>query len=155
MEHFTPKYRRDPNAKVESLYYGVAPGGQRVTKMVKPGLDNNALEATRNYETGHPRGEGGHIGHLILGGMETTLDEMEYLMEAHKHREYDTQRRSKGEIVDMCYDLINYRNDRLKYFQKNPSEMPLPPKDTVRLHLPVGMHWAGTSEPGLQIAARI
>ena len=49
METFTPKYRRDPNAKVESIYYGVAPGGRTVTTVVKKSPTEDKLEATRTY----------------------------------------------------------------------------------------------------------
>jgi len=151
VEHFTPKYRRDPNALVESLYYGVSPGGQTVTKLVKPGL-NDSMEASRTYEPGLQRGEGGQIGILILGGMETTLDEVEYILEARKQKKF-VPRRNNKEIADMCHLLLERRNDTIRYYRKNPSEAPKP--KTVRLHLPVGCRWMPTSEPGLQLVARI
>lgn len=153
MDWFAPKFRRDPNAKIESLYYGVAPGGQVVTKLVKPGLGGNSMEATRTYEPGLPRGEGGQIAVLILGGMETTLDEMEYILEARRQKKF-VPRRNNKEIADMCHLLLERRNDTIRHYQKNPSEAPKP-RNTVRLHLPVGFHWADTPEPGLQITARI
>ena len=123
MEHFTPKYRRDPNAKIYSLYQGVAPGGRTVTKVVKPSLDGNHLEATRTYGPGLARGQGGLAAVIVLGGMETTLDEMEYLVEARRQKAF-VPKRSGGEIAEMCRMLMERRNDAIKYFRKNPSETP-------------------------------
>lgn len=152
MEHFTPKYRRDPNAKVQSLYSGVASGGRTVTKLVKVGRDGNHMEAVREYGPGLARGQGGMVAVLVIGGMETTLDEMEYLVEARKQKPF-VPRRSKGEIVQMCHLLQQRRNDLIQHYQKNPSEAPK--KKTVRLHLPVGMRYVGTSVPGLKVLARV
>ena len=153
MDFLVPKYRRDPNAKIESLYCGVANGGKTVTRLVKPALDCNHLEATCEYGPGLKRGEGGRIGILVLGGMETTLDEMEYLVEAKKQKPF-VPRRSGGEIAQMCHLLIERRNDMIRHLRKNPSEAPKK-KRTVRLHLPVGYRMMPTSEPGLKVLARI
>ena len=153
MEYFAPKYRRDPNAMVESLYYGVASNGQIVTSLVKKSVDGDRMETTQTYEPGLKRGEGGQIAVFIMGGMETTLDEMEYILEAKRQKKFVPQR-PNTEIADMCRVLMERRNDAIKYFKKNPSEAPKP-KKTVRLYLPVGCRWADTPVPGLQIAARI
>lgn len=152
MEFFVPKYRRDPNEKVESLYYGVGPCGTVVTNLVTKSRDADAMMSTKTYETGLARGEGGQAAVIILGGMETTLDEMEDILEA-KRQEKFVPRRSGKEIADMCRLLLEQRNDRIRYYQKNPSEAPK--RKTVRLHLPVGFRYVDTSEPGLKILARI
>lgn len=152
MEYFSPKYRRDPNEKVHSLYHGVGPGGTIVTKIVKKASDgSDRMETTRSYEPGLARGEGGHIGTLILGGMETTLDEIEYILAAKKEKKW-VPRKDNKEIADMCRVLMERRNDRIRYLQKNPSEKP---KRTVRLHLPVGYHMADTVIPGFKILAQV
>lgn len=154
MEHFTPKYRRNPNEKVHSLYYGVASGGVTMTSVVKPSLDRNRLEATREYGPGLPRGVGGQAAVLILGGMETTLDEIEDILEAKRQKKFEA-RRSQGEIAQMCRHLIERRNELIRHYRKNPSEAPRVPKKKVRLHLPVGFRYVGTNEPGLKVLARV
>lgn len=152
MDFFVPKYRRDPNEKVESLYYGVGSGHTTVTQLLKKARDADQMEVTRNHETGLARGEGGRIGVLIIGGMETTLDEMEYILESKKQEKW-VPRKSGKDIADMCRLLLERRNDRIKYLRKNPSEAPK--KKTVRLHLPVGYHMVDTPEPGLRIVAQV
>ena len=151
-----PKYRRDPNEKVEAIYSGVAPGNRTVTTIIKPSLDRNSMEATREYGDGLPRGVGGRIAVLVLGGMETTLDEMEYIIEAKKQKPFKEQKKP-WEIADMCRLLLQRRNERIlrdrKYYKANPSERPK--KRTVRLHLPVGYRMVNTSEPGLRILAAV
>ena len=148
-----PKYRRNPNEKVSSLYYGVASGGRTVTAIVKPSLDMNHLETTKTYSPGLPRGQGGRIAHLIIGGMEATLDEVEYLLEAKKEKKF-VFRRSPGDIAEMCSALLEQRNERIKYLRKNPSENRPIKRRGARLYLPTGFRFANTSEPGLQIAVR-
>ena len=152
MEHFTPKFRYDPNAKVDSVYYGVAHGGRLVTSVVKKHPVADRMETTRAYEPGLARGQGGRGAVLILGGMETTLDEMEYLLQRQKEKPF-VPRRGGKEIADMCRALTERRNDRIKYFRANPSEKPK--KQPVRLHLPVGFRWMPTPEPGFQILAKV
>ena len=158
MEILVPKYRRNPNEKVESFYVGVAGGNRTVTTVVKPSLDRNRMEATREYGPGLPRGVGGRIAVLVLAGMETTLDEVEYIVQAKQDKKFVPQR-GPGEIAQMGRLLLERRNEairaRRKYLKANPSEMPKPRKKTVRLHLPVGFRYVGTSEPGLQVLARI
>lgn len=156
MEIIVPKYRRDPNQKIEAIYSGIAPGNRTVTTIIKPSLDRNSMEATRVYSPGLPRGVGGRIAVLVLGGMETSLDEMEYLVAAKQAKKFEP-RRKNGEIADMCRLLLIRRNERIeaarKYLKANPSERPK--KRTVRLHLPVGYRMANTSEPGLRILAAV
>lgn len=158
MEIYAPKYRRNPNEKVESFYVGVANGNRTVTTVVKPSLDRNRMEATREYGPGLPRGVGGRIAVLVLAGMETTLDEVEYIVQAKQDKKFIPQR-GPGEIAQMGRLLLERRNEairaRRKYLKANPSEMPKPRKKTARLYLPVGFRYVGTSEPGLQVLARI
>ena len=156
MEHFTPKYRRNPNEKIHSLYSGVAQGNQTVTTIVRPSLDRNRMEATKVHGPGLPRGQGGRIAVLVLGGMETTLDEMEYITAAAQDKKFIPQR-GPGEIASMCRLLLNRRNEQIDAARKrrlaNPSEAPR--KRPVRLYLPVGYRMIPTSEPGLKMAVRV
>lgn len=151
VEILVPKFRRDPNEKVDSLYSGVSRGGGTVTTLIKPSLDCNRLEATSVYGPGLPRGQGGRIAILVLGGMETTLDEVEYILEAKRQKKF-VPKRGPGEIAEMCRFLLEARNERVKHLRKNPAERPR--KKTVRLYLPVGYHFAPTAEPGLSLAVR-
>ena len=157
MEHFTPKYRRNPNEKIESLYVGVASGNRTVAAIVRPSLDRDHMETSKVYGPGLPRGVGGRIAVLVLAGRETTLDEVEYIVQAKQAKKFIPQR-GPGEIAQMGRLLLERRNEqieaRVKYLKANPSEMPKK-KRTVRLHLPVGFRYVGTSEPGLNILARI
>ena len=159
MDFFAPKFRRNPNEKVQSLYYGVANGNQVATRIVKPSQDHTRMETTETTEPGIPRGQGGQIAVLIIGGMETTLDEIEYILEAKKAKDKEkpfVPKRSQGEIAEMCRLLMQRRWEQIKYYKKNPSEAPkAAPKKTVRLHLPVGFRYANTAEPGLNVLARI
>lgn len=152
MDFFAPKHRRDPNAKVHSLYHGVSSNGGTVTALVKPGVDMNRLEVTRVEGPPLPRGQGGQVAVLILGGMETTLDEIEHILEAKRQKKF-VPRRGPGEISQMCQMLQERRNEAIKYYRKNPSEAPRP-KRKIRLYLPVGYRMAPTSEPGLQVRVR-
>src|SRR2546422_19229 len=101
MDFLIPKYKRDGNAKIESLYCGVGPGGSTVTALTKPSLDGKRLETTRTYGPGLVPRQGGRIGVLILGGMETTLDEMEYILESKRKKPF-VPRKTQGEIAEMC-----------------------------------------------------
>ena len=152
MEILIPKFRRNGNEKVLSLYQGVAPGGRTVTTLVRPSLDRNRMEATRVYSSGLPRGAGGRIAVLVLGGMETTLDEMEYILEAKRQKKF-VPRRGPGDIVAMCRLVAERRNEEIMRQRRNPTNMPK--KRRVRLHLPVGVKYVGTSEPGLRVLARV
>ena len=152
MEYFVPRFRRNPNEKIHSLYSGVVSGHRTVTRLVKVAQNHNHLEASRVYGPGLERGQGGRIGTFIMGGLETTLDEMEYILEAKRQRKFVPQR-TGGEVAQMCRVLIERRNDLIKHLRKNPSEAPK--KRTKRLYLPVGYRYVPTSEPGLQVLARI
>ena len=154
MEILIPKYRRNPNEKIESIYSGVAPGNRTVTTVVRPSFDRNRLEATRVYGPGLPRGVGGRIAVLVLGGMETTLDEMEYILQARQEEKF-MPRRGPGEIADMCRLLSERRNEQIRQMRKNQNLIRMPRRKPVRLHLPVGYRYVGTSEPGLKVLARI
>lgn len=151
MDWFAPKFRRDPNEKIDSIYYGVAQGNRTVTAIVKRSRTKDALETTVESGPGLPRGQSGRIGVLILGGMETTLDEMEELLLATKEERF-VPKRSPGDIARMCDYLADWRNERIKYLQKNPSERPR--RKRQGLFLPVGYRMVPTREPGLRVAVR-
>lgn len=153
MEFFIPRYRRDPNARVESLYSGVSVNGATVTAITKPSADGNRMETVATVGPAIPRGQGGRIAILVLGGMETTLDEVEYILEAKRLKKF-VPRRGPGEIADMCRLLLERRNDMVRQMRRNPSERPRK-KRTVRFHLPVGYSYVQTREPGLKVLARI
>lgn len=152
MDFLVPKYRRDPNEKVYSLYNGVSSNGATVTTLVKPSADRNRLEATRVDGPPIPRGQGGRIAVLVLGGMETTLDEMQYILEARREKKF-VPKRGPGEISQMCQLLQERRNEAIKHLRKNPSEAQRP-KRKIRLFLPVGYRMAPTGEPGLRVRVR-
>ena len=154
MEYFVPHFRRDPNAKVQALYSGVASGGRTMTSTVMRSPVADRMEASRSYGPGIPRGEGGQIAVLVIGGMETTLDEIEYLLQDHRQKAF-VPRRTGGQVANMCRMLMERRNDTIRHFRKNPSEAPKPNKKRVRLHLPVGFRMMQTPEPGLKVLARI
>jgi hypothetical protein len=155
VETFTPKFRDDPNEKVYSLYQGIAPGGGTVTTVIKKSRTEDKLEKTRVFgPRAIQRGESGQVAVLVIGLMETSLDEMHYILEARKQKKF-VPRRGPGEIAQMCALLRERRNNTIRYYRKNPSEAPKPKKRTIRLHLPVGFRMMQTSEPGLQVLARI
>lgn len=142
---------------VASIYVGVAAGNRTVTRVVKPSADRNHMEVSTTYGPGLARGQSGRVGVLVLGGMVTSLDEMEYIVQAKQAKEF-VPRRNGGEIAEMCRLVQIRRNEQIearqKYLKANPSEAPKP-KRKVRLHLPVGFHYVRTSEPGLQVLARV
>ena len=153
MEILTQRYRRNPNTMVHHAYVGVAPGAVTVTKIVAVNKDADRMDTTRVYGAGIPRGVGGRIATLVLGGCETTLDEIEYILEGIKEKKF-VPKRKPGDIVQMCRLLAERRNDRIKYWRKNPSEAPRPRPAPV-LHLPVGVRMVETSEPGFRIAMKV
>ena len=156
MDFFIPKYRRNPNEKVDSLYYGVNPRGGlgAITRIRKVSLDGNRMETTQEAATGGlKRGEGGLAGILVLGGMETTLDEMEDIVQARKEKKF-VPKRGPSEIAQMAHYLIERRNERIRYLRKNPSERPKK-RPTKRLYLPMGFKYVPTSEPGLNVLSRV
>lgn len=152
MDFLIPKFRRDPNEKVDSLYAGVSPGNHTITTVIKKSRTEDKLEATRTYGPGLQRGQGGRVAILVLGGMETTLDEMEYILQAKQEKKF-VPKRTPGDIVRMCELVAERRHDQIKHLKANPSEMPKK-KKTVRMYLPVGYRYVPTSEPGLSILAR-
>jgi len=156
MELLIPKYRRNPNEKVESAYWGVANGMRTVSAVVKPSHDRNRLEATGEYGKGLPRGEGGRIGILVLGGMETTLDEVEYILESKRHKQFKAQRKSY-EVAQMCRVLAEQRSERIeaarKMLQANPSLAKAMPRK--QLYLPTGYRYVATQEPGMKVLMKV
>ena len=153
MEILTNRYRRDPNQMVSSAYVGVAHGNRVVTRVTSVNKDADRLDSSRAYGPGIPRGQGGRVATLILGGMETTLDEIEYMVDAIKEKKFVPQRKP-GEIAAMCRLLMERRNDRIKYLRKNPSEAPKRPRGPV-LHLPVGVRMVPTGVPGMRVAMKV
>ena len=152
MDWFAPKYRRDPNQMVHSAYVGVADGGRTVSTVTAVNRDADKLESSATYGRGLARGQGGNVGTFILGGMVTTLDEVEYIVEGIREKRFVRQK-SQGEIVAMCGDLAERRNTLIKHYRKNPSEAPRP-KPKIPFYLPVGYHMMETPEPGFRIAVR-
>jgi len=153
MDFFVPKYRRDPNEKVESLYGGIAPGGKTVTRVIKPSADQNHMESTSTFSEGLQRGQGGRAAVLVLGGMETTLAEMEYILEAKQAKPF-VPKKTNGEIAAMCRLVMNQRNEEIERQRKNP--MPRPQKKRGNpIFLPKGFKMAPTKVPGLNVRARV
>ena len=138
---------------VHSAYVGVARGHTTVTTIKAVDKAADRLSTTRVYGIGIPRGQGGRIATLVLGGMETTLDEIEYILSGVKEKKF-VPRRGPGEIADMCSLLAERRNARIKYLKKNPSEAPKRRRGPV-LHLPVGYRMAETGVPGFKIATKV
>lgn len=152
MDILLNKHRRNPNQMVHSIYAGVGPGGRTVTAVTKVSADGNQMETTRTYGPGLARGQGGQIGVLVLGGMVTTLDEMEYIISAKQEKKF-IPKRSNGEIADMCRMVGERRNEQIREARKQVAWQPK--KKRVKLHLPVGVRYVGTREPGLRVLARI
>lgn len=152
MEVLIPKYRRDPNAMVHSAYVGVVPGQRTVTRITSLNKNTGQMETTRTYGPGIMRGQSGKIATLILGGMATTLDEIEYLIQGIREKKFVRQK-SGSEISKMCQALAERRNERVKYLRRNPSEVSnLPPKRRPGLFLPRGYHMAKTPIAGFRVA---
>lgn len=155
MELLFPRHRLGPNTPVQSLYSGVGSRGP-VTSIVRAHADGNHLERMSLEGVATPvpgRGEGGNAAVIILGGMETTLDEVRDMLAARRERKFVAQKKP-GEIVRMCRELLERRNDALRYFKKNPSEAPKP-RPRVRLLLPRGFRMVPTREPGLEVRVRV
>ena len=122
--------------------------------MVKKSRTEDKLEKTRIFGPRElQRGESGQAAVIILGGMETSLAEMEYILEARRQKKF-VPKRAGGEIAQMCRLLRERRNATILHYRKNPSEAPKK-KRTVQLYLPVGLRYVPTSEPGLQVLARV
>lgn len=151
MEIVVPKHRLDPNAKVEALYSGVASEYRTVTTLVRPSADGNRMERIRTYGPPIPRGQGGQVAVLVLGGMETTLAELQYILEAQKEKKFVPQRKP-GEIAQMCRLLAERRNELIEQWRKRPQERPRRPGKG--LYLPRGYRMVPTREPGFKVLAR-
>ena len=151
MDFFTPRHRLDGNTKIGRLYAGITSGGS-VTSITRVHADGNHVERLRLEGVADKtpkRGEGGTAAVIILGGMEATLDEVREILAARQEKKF-VPRKSRGEIARMCGELLEKRNDLIRYYRKNPSEAPKA-KRTVRLHLPVGYRMVPTSVPGLRV----
>ena len=139
------KHSRDPNAMVDSIYHGVAPGNRTVTTIRRPSEDRNRMETTRTYGPALDRGQGGQAAVLVLGGMETSLAEMEYILEAKRAKTFIPKRSEK--------EIAVQRNERIMELRKNHTVRPK--KKTVQLHLPVGFKYAQTGMPGLKALVKV
>lgn len=160
MEFSVPKYQYNPNEKVQLAYAGVSSGNRTVTTIRKPSFDRNRMEDHKTYGPMLPRMQGGLIATIFIGGMETTMAEMQYLIEGSRERKF-TPERTSGQIADMCHTLQQKRNEEIKRLRKNPSEIrnlpPPPARHGLRrgLFLPRGYQMVPTSEPGMKIRMRV
>ena len=153
MQVLVPKFRRDPNEMVSAIYSGVASGNRTVTTIRKRHPLEDRMESVRVFGPALPRGQGGRVAVLVLGGMETTLDEMEYIVAAKQAQKFVPQR-GASEISQMCRLLADRRNEQIMDARKRAPAAPRP-KRRVRLHLPVGFRYVGAGVPGLKVLARI
>ena len=158
MEILVPKFRRNPNEKVQAIYSGVARGGGTATIVWKPSVDGNRMEATRVYGPAElARGQSGRVAVLVLGGMEATLDEVEDILAAKKAKKFVPQR-GQSEIAQMCRVVADRRNELIAEARKRAGMSmaePATPRKRVRLYLPRGLRYVPTSEPGLKVLARV
>ena len=153
MEILSNKYRYDGNVKVHSAYVGVANGHRTITAIKAVNKNADRLDTSRAYGVGIPRGQGGRIGTLILGGMETTLDEIHYILEGVKEKKFVPVNKPK-DIAQMCRELIERRNDRIKYLRKNPSEAPKR-RRAPTLYLPAKYQPTTLQGEGYKIASKV
>ena len=137
---------------VASAYVGVASGGRTVSTVTAVNKADDRLERSATFGRGLPRGQGGRIGTFILGGMVTTLDEVEYIVEGIKEKRF-VQQKSRGEIAKMCDELAERHNTLIRHYLRNPSEAPAP-RPKAPFYLPVGVRMMQTPEPGFRIAVR-
>ena len=151
MDFLVPKHRRDPNEKIEAIYSGVTRGNRTVTTVVRPSEDRTHMVAEREYGPVMERGAGGRVAILVLGGMETTLDEMRDILEMKRQKPF-VPRRSPGEIAEMCRLVAEKRNEQIMEHRRRPSGLP---KKSVKLHLPVGARLVDTNVKGLKILAGV
>ena len=156
MEILTQNFKRKPNEMVESVWSGIASGNRTVTGVTKPSADRNRMETTRVYGPGLPRGQSGNIGVLVMGGMVTSLDEMEDIAQTRRAEKFVPEK-TPGDIVAMCRRLNDRRNELImaarRRIKGNPSEAPK--RKRVGLYLPKGVHYVPTSVPGLKVAVRM
>lgn len=152
-----PKYRQNPNAPVHSAYTGVSNNGRTVTAITRVAPDGNHLMTERVEGPSLPRGAGGHVGTLVLGGLVTSRAEMEDIMQYRAAQQFKP-RRKNGEIAKAIYQGLALRNqaieDARRYYKGNPSEMPKR-KKKVRLYLPVGYRFVPTGVPGLSLRQKV
>lgn len=152
MEILTNRYKRDPNAMVHTAYVGVAPGMRTVTRITQVDKAGDRLATSHLYGPGIPRGAGGRVATIILAGMETTLDEVQYMLEGIREKKFVPERKP-SDISKMCQMVAERRNERIKHLRKNPSEASNLPKPRRRgLYLPKGYRMVQTREPGFKIA---
>lgn len=158
MEFLAPKYRRDPNEMIDTIYHGVVPGGRTVTAIRRVSEDRNHMVTDKQYGPGIPAQQGGRVGVFIMGGLETTLDEMTDLLNERRNEPMQVQKQP-WEVAKMCHDLMAKRNqiieDQRKLQARNPSMRPRRLPTRPVLHLPSGFRMKETSEPGLKVLARV
>ena len=151
MQILLQNHKDNPNQMVHSIYSGVSRYGGTVTAITKPSADRKYMETTRIYGPALPRGQGGMIGVLVLGGMETTLAEVRDIIAARQAKKF-VPKRNVSEITQMCRLVADRRNELIMEARKRAGPKP---KKKVVLHLPVGFRYVNTSEPGLRVLARI
>ena len=156
MEILTPKYRRNPNELVQSLYQGVSSvaGGQASVVVKKHPTEDRMQRIITPVSGGLQRGQGGMAAVLVLGGMETTLSEMEYILEARQSKKF-VPKRTSGDVAEMCRLVANKRNEQIMAARKLPQAASAPKPRRPGLYLPRGFKMVPTSEPGLKIRARV
>ena len=156
---YTPQYKYNPNEKVDSLYFGVSNGGT-MTRVVKPSADRNRMETVRTDGPMMPRGQGGLVGTLILDNCQSTLREMEYLLEARREKPFQVMRKP-WEIAKAIKQGLERRNEVIeaqrKYFKTNPSEKPRLAKVRImaRRRLPAGYKMVNTAVPGFRVLGKV
>ena len=151
MQILLQNHKDSPNQMVHSVYSGVSRYGGTVTSITKPSADRQRMETTSIYGPALPRGQGGMIGVLVLGGMETTLAEVRDIIAARQAKKF-VPKRNQSEITQMCRLVADRRNELIMEARKRVGPKP---KRKVVLHLPVGFRYVNTREPGLKVLARI
>src|SRR3990167_2063996 len=152
MDILTNNFKRDGNAKVQALYWGVSPLGGTVTTILKKHPTEDRLETTRVFGPTIERGTGGRAAVLVLGGMETTLDEMEDILAMARAKKFKPKR-TQGEIAAMCEHLRERRNEAIWEARKTAPAEPKK-KRTIKLYLPVGYRMEETGVPGLRMSVK-
>ena len=155
MEILAPKYRRNPNELVHSLYQGVSSlvGGQANVIVKKHPTEDRMQRTITPASGGLQRGQGGMAAVLVLGGMETTLAEMEYILEARQSKKF-VPKRTSGDVAEMCRLVADRRNEEFMAARKLPQVASTPKPRRRGLYLPRGFRMVPTSEPGLKIRVR-
>ena len=153
MDILTNAYKRNPNEKVHSLYQGVSSFGGGANILVKKHPVEDRLQRIITPAESLARGQGGLAAVLVLGGMETSLDEMEYILQARQSKKF-VPKRTNGDIAEMCRLVAERRNEQIGDARAHPvSRAPVKPKRG--LFLPRGYRMVQTKEPGFKIRMKV